>query len=44
MFIINSITKEEVKEMISAAEEFNSKILDFVEKLSSEKIASSGKE
>ncbi len=38
-YIDFSITKEEVKEMISTAEEFNSKILDFVEKLNSEKIA-----
>lgn len=33
------IMKEEVKELIEAAEIFNSKILDFIEKLNSEKIA-----
>ncbi len=33
------ILKEEVEELIEAAEIFNSKILDFIEKLNSEKIA-----
>ncbi|MBU4076581.1 MAG: HEPN domain-containing protein [Euryarchaeota archaeon] len=33
------IMKEEVEELIEAAEIFNSKILDFIEKLNSEKIA-----
>jgi uncharacterized protein (UPF0332 family) len=33
------IMKEEVEELIQAAEVFNSKILDFIEKLNSEKIA-----
>ncbi len=33
------IMKEEVKELIEAAEIFNSNILDFIEKLNSEKIA-----
>lgn len=33
------IMKEEVDELIEAAEIFNSKILDFIEKLNSEKIA-----
>jgi uncharacterized protein (UPF0332 family) len=33
------IMKEEVKELIEAAEIFNSKIFDFIEKLNSEKIA-----
>jgi len=33
------ITKEEVEELIEAAEIFNSIILDFIEKLNSEKIA-----
>jgi len=31
--------KEEVKELIEAAEIFNSNILDFIEKLNSDKIA-----
>jgi uncharacterized protein (UPF0332 family) len=33
------ITREEVKELIQSAEKFNSTILDFAEKLTSEKIA-----
>ncbi|HIH44667.1 MAG TPA: HEPN domain-containing protein [Candidatus Methanoperedenaceae archaeon] len=33
------IMKEEVEELIQAAEVFNSKILDFIEKLNSEKMA-----
>ncbi len=38
-FPVLKILKEEVEELIEAAEIFNSKILDFIEKLNSEKIA-----
>ncbi len=42
-FVDFFLTREEVEELIETAETFNSKILDFIEKLNSEKIAESRK-